>query len=70
MAGHIAQEILRELPIQDWEKPKSGGAPRGRTNANKTQKPIEAREIENKFWQTRVYTRVMSWGRDFLNVKS
>lgn len=27
------------------------------------------REKSNKFWQTRIYSRLMSWGRDFKNVK-
>lgn len=59
VAGHIAQEILREFPIQSWEKRARDGAPR---------RGEGARERANKFWQTRVFTRVMSWGRDFVNV--
>lgn len=52
-AGHTAQEILRQFPISSKDRPKSGGAPR---------------EKENKFWQTRVFTRVVRWGRDYLGV--
>lgn len=65
VAGHIAQEILREVPIKPGEKsrggvhhPSAGGAPQVK------------REKENKFWQTRIYTRIVSWGRDWLAVKA
>lgn len=63
-AGHTAQQILECFPIRPGEKPKPGGAPiqsgnrRGKT-----------RESENKFWQTRVYSRVVTWGREYLTVK-
>ncbi len=45
--GHIAQEILKQFPIQKHEK---GTAPR---------------ERENKFWQTRIYSRIITWGKEF-----
>ncbi len=56
VAGHIAQEILRLFPVPAREHAKRGGAP-------------EDREKENKFWQTRIYSRIVSWGREYLNVK-
>lgn len=56
LAGHIAQELLRRFPITASEYLKRGGAPEGR-------------EKVNKFWQTRIYSRIVSWGRDFINVK-
>ena len=31
------------------------------------EKPV--RESENKFWQTRVYSRILSWGREYLSAK-
>ena len=65
VAGHIAQEILRQCPIKPGDRPQSGGgAPKAlfKTVSN-------ARERENKFWQTRIYSRVVSWGREFTTVK-
>ncbi len=60
VAGHIAQEILRQFPILPGERTRTGGAP------NKTGK---TREKENRFWQTRIYSRIVSWGREYLSVK-
>jgi REP element-mobilizing transposase RayT len=60
VAGHIAQEILREFPI---ERGKRGGAPVSLSTERKT------RETENKFWQTRIYSRIVTWGREYLAVK-
>ena len=54
VAGHIAQDILREFPIMEVERRRAGGAPR---------------EGANKFWQTRIYSRIVSWGREFKAVK-
>ncbi|MEQ1723967.1 MAG: hypothetical protein ABL930_12385 [Pseudobdellovibrio sp.] len=64
VAGHIAQEILREFPILPIERAKSGGA-----QAAEESQASKTREKENKFWQTRVYSRIVSWGREYLNVK-
>lgn len=63
VAGHIAQGILQKAPLQQWEINLRDGAHK-KNDGDKT-----TREKANKFWQTRVYTRVMSWGRDFLTVK-
>ena len=62
VAGHIAQEILREFPIRPKEKSR-GGAPTPASGGKKT------REKENKFWQTRIYSRIVSWGREWIAVK-
>ena len=67
VAGHIAQEILRDFPIRSSERPHSGGAPSD--GAPGVLGPTK-REKDNKFWQTRVYTRIVSWGRDFREVKN
>jgi hypothetical protein len=56
VAGHIAQELLRITPILASERPKPGGAPAGR-------------EKDNKFWQSRIYSRVLTWGREYISVK-
>lgn len=56
VAGHIAQEILRRFPVFPREIAKRGGA-------------SEIREKENKFWQTRIYSRIVGWGREYLNVR-
>ncbi len=47
LAGHIAQEILSQHPIQNHE---AGTAPR---------------ERENRFWQLRIYSKIVSWGQEF-----
>jgi REP element-mobilizing transposase RayT len=64
VAGHIAQEILRNFPIQKHEKPKPGGAP-----SAPSQTAYKTREKENKFWETRIYSRLVTWGRDFFGTK-
>lgn len=74
VAGHIAQEILRQFPIGKGEEaaipkvvdsrravPLHGAVPRPTT------RPL--REKENKFWQVRIYSRIVSWGREFAAVK-
>ena len=56
VAGHIAQELLHRLPILQSERTKQGGAPK-------------TRDKENKFWQTRIYSRIVSWGSEYSRVK-
>ena len=60
VAGHIAQELHRQFPIFQGELPSEkaipGGAPK-------------ALEKVNKFWQTRIYSRIVGWGREYLRVK-
>lgn len=56
VAGHIAQELLRRIPVLPSERVKRGGA-------------SEIREKENKFWQTRIYSRIIGWGREYMGVK-
>ncbi len=63
VAGHIAQEILRQFPILPRERVRAGGAP------NKSVRTGKTREQENRFWQTRVYSRIVSWGREYIRVK-
>ena len=60
VAGHIAQKILRSFPILKRER---GGA------SGDSLQESKKREKENKFWQTRIYSRIVSWGREYLFVK-
>lgn len=66
----MSKEEIKRRRLKSGEI--AGGAPgavgtpgglRPRPGGEKT------REKENKFWETRIYSRVMSWGRDYLNVK-
>ena len=71
VAGHIAQEILREFPIRPEERSR-GGAPKARSTSAggaPTAAKTKTREKENKFWQTRIYSRIVRWGRDWIAVK-
>lgn len=54
-AGHVAQTILRECPLPL----SAGGAPHQGKGCRKNQR---------KFWSFLLYSRVVSWGRDFKNV--
>jgi REP element-mobilizing transposase RayT len=56
-AGHIAQKILKKSPLKNWEVLKRNADSKNKLRLN-----------ENKFWQSRVYSRVVSWGFDCLNV--
>jgi REP element-mobilizing transposase RayT len=84
VAGHTAQEILRQHPILAKEQSRVGGSTRSgassaladqgpggasATGRTPTSAPHKTRERENKFWQTRLYSRVVSWGREFMSVK-
>lgn len=71
VAGQIAQEILRKYPMQEFEeKAFWGGTPKGFERGAKSQR--KKREMHRKnqrtFWSLLLYTRIVSWGRDFGNV--
>lgn len=51
-AGHIAQSILRRVPMSPAEVKLQRGCAKN----------------QRKFWQLLSYTRVLSWGREFRNV--
>ena len=79
VSGHIAQEILREFPITKRERDRRpGGAPRvgsrGGAHDERGGAPEDRRTVlrekENKFWQTRIYTRLVTWGREFIAVRA
>ena len=52
VAGHIAQRILTECPPTQSR----GGAPQGFSGCQKNQR---------KFWSYLLYSRIVSWGREF-----
>lgn len=66
VAGHIAQQIVKEFPILEKEqklikklrKLKWG-------NALVSGKKLS---YERKFWDTLIYSRLVAWGKDFKNV--
>ena len=55
IAGHIAQRVLTECPL----KVAPGGAPPKSTGCKKNQR---------KFWSYLLYSRIVSWGREFKTV--
>ncbi len=69
LAGHIAQEIMKKYPILRSEISSRGDSPDGWGHPPQLLNLSKTRERENKFWQYRVYSRIVSWGRDFLAVK-
>lgn len=56
VAGHIAQGILDKIPLTSRDLSIAGGAPRKQLGHPKNQR---------KFWALLVYTRLMTWGREF-----
>lgn len=55
VAGHTAQQILKDHPL----KPSSGGAPTHKLGCAKNQR---------RFWSYLLYSRVVTWGREFKTV--
>jgi REP element-mobilizing transposase RayT len=52
VAGHIAQKILADFPL----KPQGGGALKG------------CKKNQRKFWSYLLYSRIITWGREFRTV--
>lgn len=72
VAGHIAQEILRLYPltpVEKVERRKRGGAHPQSGQPAQNAPQARTREKENKFWQTRIYSRIVSWGKEYFTVK-
>lgn len=57
VAGHIAQKILQLYPLQQYEQ---------KSNDFTHQQPTT--KYKRKFWEALLYSRLVSWGRDFKNV--
>lgn len=56
IAGHIAQRILKESPLPAGQPTKPGGAPL---------KPTGCKKNRRKFWGYLLYSRIVTWGREF-----
>jgi REP element-mobilizing transposase RayT len=67
LAGQVAQEILNKYPLQKHEsKAFWGGTPTGRGKKGK----VAHRKNQRTFWSLLLYTRIVSWGRDYFAVKA
>ena len=72
LAGHIAQNILKQFPVMLSERKyanmkRAGGAPKNiKTRAKK---PMGCRKNQRQFWDLLVYTRIITWGREFKTVR-
>jgi REP element-mobilizing transposase RayT len=56
LAGHIAQEILRNYPLLKHELRVAGGA-------------LGCKKNQRKFWSLLLYSRLLTWGREYQAVK-
>ena len=75
VAGHIAQQIVKEFPITLSERKyadfklnqKRGGTSENtaRNTVNATKKTVGCRKNQRRFWALLVYTRIITWGREF-----
>jgi len=71
VAGHTAQKILQEHPL----KQDTGGAP-GNSDVHSSggapswlgREKKGCAKNQRKFWSYMLYSRIVSWGRDFKNV--
>jgi REP element-mobilizing transposase RayT len=61
-AGQVAQQILNEFPLTAKEK--RGGTPSAEQKASSHPKN------RRTFWQLLLYSRVVSWGREFKKIKA
>jgi hypothetical protein len=55
VAGQIAQEILRPHPLQKNENRAFTGSPEGTAHPKN----------QRAFWSVLLYSRIVSWGREF-----
>ena len=66
VAGHVAQRILKEYPLSSKDlalKQSSGGAPKENERRAKA-----CKKNQRKFWSYLLYSRIVSWGREFRTV--
>lgn len=67
-AGHTAQNILRDCPLP-VANAKAGGAPPATARVGGRRKG-GCRKNRRKFWSYLIYSRVVTWGREFRAVKN
>ncbi len=80
VAGHIAQRILKECPLKDSREHQlkspsyeAGGAPkvsRATSAQDRTGKSAGCKKNQRKFWSYLLYSRMVTWGREFKAVVS
>jgi REP element-mobilizing transposase RayT len=66
VAGHIAQKILESFPITKQEREAErarGGAP-----TSGKMKKTGCQKNQRKFWELLIYTRIITWGKEFKTV--
>jgi len=61
IAGHVAQRILEECPLSGLDE--RGGAPA-------CEKKEGCKKNQRRFWSFLLYSRAVSWGREFQSVKA
>lgn len=66
-AGHTAQGILRDCPLT-LAKPKPGAPEPGGAPANSAKTREPCKKNQRKFWSYLLYTRIVTWGREFKRV--
>jgi REP element-mobilizing transposase RayT len=59
LSGHIAQQILLRYPLSSHEQENRGGA---------REKIKACKKNQRKFWSLLLYTRLVTWGREFQRV--
>lgn len=63
VAGHVAQQILKEHPLNAKDlaiKQNPGGAP-----TREEKKAKACKKNQRKFWSYLLYSRIVTWGREF-----
>jgi REP element-mobilizing transposase RayT len=69
LAGQIAQEILRKFPLQKHESKAFTGGPGGTLDTRGIRREQHWKN-QRTFWSLLLYSRIVSWGRDYLAVKA
>ena len=67
-AGHTAQGILKECPLKP-QKPQPGGALENGAKVRALKKK-PCQKNQRKFWSYLVYSRIVTWGREFQAVSA
>lgn len=77
VAGHIAQQILKHHPFENDKQASSTACPRIRSEAQKkgggalkrVERPQKGHpKNRRKFWALLLYSRVVTWGREYRTV--